>query len=413
MSSKHWRALTAAVVAAGVVLAGAACGKSGTTTAAQQSGPASLQILIGSSGQAETTAVKDAASKWASSTGNTATVTPAQDIAQQLGQAFAGSSPPDVFYVDASRLADYASVGALEPYPAKFPGGVDDFYPSLRKAFTYKGTLYCVPKDFSTLALEINTDLWTKAGLTDADIPTSWDQLTAVARKLKAAGVTPLATADTRDRLGAFMVEAGGWIVNADGTKATADSPANLQALQYVQSLLKDGLAVYPKQVDAGWGGEAFGKGKVAMAMEGNWIKGAMKSDYPTIKYTVHTMPAGPGGKGTLSFTQCWGISAKTKFKSQAISFVAAMTSAAQQMTFANAFGVMPSRASVKDQYTQKFPADKAFIDSADFAQGPVNAPKMDSVLSDFDSQLNGLSTGDPKAILARLQQNAQAVLGG
>jgi len=124
-------------------------------------------------------------------------------------------------------------------------------------------------------------------------------------------------------------------------------------------------------------------------------------------------MPAGPGGKGTLSFTQCWGISAKTKFKSQAISFVAAMTSAAQQMTFANAFGVMPSRASVKDQYTQKFPADKAFIDSADFAQGPVNAPKMDSVLSDFDSQLNGLSTGDPKAILARLQQNAQAVLGG
>ena len=63
---------------------------------------------------------------WATSTGNTATVTPAQDIAQQLGQAFAGGTPPDVFYVDAARFADYASVGALEPYGGQDhrPGGL-------------------------------------------------------------------------------------------------------------------------------------------------------------------------------------------------------------------------------------------------------------------------------------------------
>ena len=46
-------------------------------------------------------------------------MTPAQDIAQQLGQAFAGSNPPDVFYVDAARFADYASVGALYPYATR------------------------------------------------------------------------------------------------------------------------------------------------------------------------------------------------------------------------------------------------------------------------------------------------------
>jgi multiple sugar transport system substrate-binding protein len=399
------------LVAAAVALAGAACSSSSKSTP-QQTGPVSLQVLIGSSGEAETSAVKDAAAKWSSSTGNTATVVPAQDISQQLGQAFAGDNPPDVFYVDASRFADYASVGALEPYPDRFAGGVDDFYPSLRKTFTYKGKLYCAPKDFSTLALEINTTLWAKAKLTDADVPTTWDQLTTVARKLKAAGITPFTIGDTRDRIGAFMVEAGGWIVNADGTQATADSPQNLQALQYVQSLLRDGLAVYPKQVDTGWGGEAFGKGKVAMAMEGNWIKGAMSHDYPNVTYTVHVMPTGPVGKGTLSFTQCWGIAAKSKHKDQAISFVEAMTSADQQLAFAKAFGVMPSRASVRAQYIQQFPNDQAFIESADFAQGPVNAPKMDSVLSDFDSQLQGLAKGDPKAILQRLQQNVSAALG-
>jgi multiple sugar transport system substrate-binding protein len=407
------RSATVALAAAAVVLATTGCGSGFDSDGGQQAGPANLQILIGSSGDAETNAVKAAAAAWASASGNTATVTPAQDIGQQLGQAFAGGTPPDVFYVDAARFADYASVGALDPYADRFAGGVDDFYPTLRAAFTFKGTLYCVPKDFSTLTLQINTALWSRARLTEADIPTTWDQLTSVTQRLKAAGITPFTVGDTRDRLGAFMVAAGGWIVNREGTQATADTPQNLQALQFVQGLLKNGLAVYPKDVDTGWGGEAFGKQKVAMAMEGNWIKGALQNDFPDVKYTVAPMPAGPAGKGTLSFTQCWGIAAKSAHKEQAIKFVEAMTAADQQIAFAKAFGVMPSRASVKATYLQQFPDDKAFIDSADFAQGPVNAPKMDSVLKDFDSQLQGLAAGNPKAILQRLQTNVDAALKG
>jgi multiple sugar transport system substrate-binding protein len=410
------RTMTLAAVTTAGLLATAACSGGSSfdsnTPSAQKSGPASLQVLIASSGDAETKAVTDAAATWAGSSGNKATVTTAQDIAQQLGQAFAGHNPPDVFYVDAARFADYASVGALAAYADKVTG-VDDFYPTLRQSFTYKDKLYCVPKDFSTLAMEINTGLWAKAGLSPADVPTTWEQLTAAAQKLKAKGITPIALGDTRDRIGAFMVQAGGWIVSKDGTRATADTPADLQALQYVQSLLKEGLAKYPKQLDAGWSGEAFGKGKAAITFEGNWIEGAMKSDYPGVKYTINPMPAGPKGPGTLAFTQCWGISAKSKYQDQAIKFVEAMTTGQQQLAFAKGFGVMPSRQSAKDQYTAQFPTDKPFVDGAAYAQGPVNAPKMDSVLADFDTGLQGLATGDPKAILARLQKNSQAVLGG
>jgi len=403
-----------ATLAAALLLALTGCGGgfNNNKPAQQQSGPASLQVLMASSGDAETKAVQDAAAAWASKTGNKATVTPAQDIAQQLGQAFAGSNPPDVFYVDAARFADYASVGALLPYGDKVPDA-NDFYESLRKTFTYQGKLYCIPKDFSTIAMEINTDLWTKAGLGTSDVPTTWDQLTTVAQKLKAAGVNPIAIGDTRDRIGAFMVEAGGWIVSPDGTKATANTPQNLQALQYVQSLLKGGLAQYPKALSAGWAGEAFGKGQAAITFEGNWIKGAMQSDYPNVKYTVNPMPNGPKGAGTLMFTQCWGISAKTKYQDAAIKFVEAMTAKDQQLSFAKAFGVMPSRQSAKDQYTAQFPTDKAFIDGAANGQGPVNAPKMDSVLTDFDAGLQQLATTDPQTILQRLQTNTTAAIGG
>jgi multiple sugar transport system substrate-binding protein len=405
-----------AVVAAGALLATSACGSgfddSDSGTAQQSTGPANLRVLIASSGEAETKAVNDAAAAWASSSGNTVKVTPAQDIVQQLGQALAGSTPPDVFYVDAARFADYASVGALEPYADKI-SNVDDFYPNLRQSFTYENKLYCVPKDYSTLALQINTGLWAKAGLTDADLPTTWEQLSAAAQKLKAKGIVPMAIGDTRDRVGAFLVQAGGWLVSDDGKKATADTPSNVEALIYVQKLLKEGLAKYPKALDAGWAGEAFGKGKVAMTIEGNWIKGALTNDFPDIKYRVLELPAGPKGKGTLAFTQCWGIAAKSKFKDQAIKFVEAMTTADQQMAYAKAFGVMPSRQSAQAQYQQAFPDDAPFLAGAAYGQGPVNAPKMDSVLADLDAGIQGLQTGNPQAILQRFDKNAQPALGG
>ncbi|SIR92687.1 sugar ABC transporter substrate-binding protein [Micromonospora avicenniae] len=414
MAPRPLARVAVAGLAAVALLGSAACGSGfddNSEGTAQSSGPANLQILIGSSGDAETKAVQDAAAKWAGESGNTATVTPAQDLTQQLGQGLAGGTPPDVFYVDAAQFADYASVGALEPYGDKI-SNTGDFYESLRTTFTHDGKLYCAPKDFSTLALEINTDLWAKAGLTDADIPTTWDQLTATAQKIKAKGQVPLALGDTRDRIGAFLVQNGGWLMSEDGKQPTADTPENLAALQYVKDLLTKGLAQYPKQLDAGWSGEAFGRGKAVMTIEGNWIKGALQNDFPNVKYKVVPLPAGAKGKGTLSFTQCWGIAAKSKYKEQAIKFVEAMTSGEQQMSFARAFGVMPSRQSVRDQYLSAFPADKPFVDGAEYAQGPVNAPKMDSVLRDLEAGLQGLATGDPKTILANFDKNAKAALG-
>jgi multiple sugar transport system substrate-binding protein len=404
--------MAAAFLATAMVASASACGRGFDDTPEQQSGPADLEVLIGSSGQAETDAVQQAAAEWAAATGNKATVIPAQDLAQQLGQAFAGSNPPDVFYVEAGRFADYAKAGALLPYGSEIEDA-NDFYQSLRDTFTFDGQLYCIPKDFSTIAMQINTDLWAQAGLTEDDVPTTWEELRSVAERLKAAGITPIVIGDTRDRIGAFMVQAGGWIVSKDGTQATGDSPENLQALEFVKGLIADGLAVYPRDIDTGWGGEAFGKQLAAITFEGNWIKGALQNDFPDVKYTVHEMPAGPKGKGTLSFTVCWGISAKTQYREQAIDFVRHMVSAEQQIKFTEAFGVMPSRSSLRDQYLAKFPADEAFIAGAEYAQGPVKAPKMDSVLADFDAGLQQLATTDPKTLLENLQKNTEAALAG
>jgi multiple sugar transport system substrate-binding protein len=288
-----------------------------------------------------------------------------------------------------------------------------DFYPPLVKSFSANGKFYCAPKDFSTLALEINTDMWTKAGLTDADIPTNWDQLEAAAKKLTKGGVTGLVFSDTLDRVDAFMRQAGGSLLNADGTEFTANSPENLAGLQYVAKLAKEGVLKFPKQTDTGWGGEAIGKNKAAMTIEGNWIVGGVKSDFPKLHYKVVELPAGPKGKATLSFTNCWGIAQKSKNQAAAIDFVKFLTSTDQQMAFANAFGVMPSVQSAKSQFTAAFPDQQAFVAGADYATGPTSLPGFDQVQKDFDSKILGLSDGSssPQSMVDDLQKNAEAAL--
>ncbi|MEO7752222.1 MAG: extracellular solute-binding protein [Terracoccus sp.] len=383
----------------------------GASAPASASGPVALKMLIASSGDAETNAVKAAADAWAKKSGNTVTVNVASDMNQQLAQGFASGSPADVFYMDAGRFADYAKNGSLFPYADQLKDN-GDFYESLRKTFTYDGKQYCAPKDFSTLALEINTDSWSKAGLTDADIPKTWDELAAVAKKLTTKGQVGLGLGTGIDRVGAFVVQNGGWWLNEEGTKATAASPEVQEALKYVQDNVKAGSFKFANQLDSGWGGEAFGTGKSAMTIEGNWIKGAVKNDYPKLKYTTVELPEGPKGKGTLSFTQCWGIATDSKAQAQAIDLVTSLTTVEQQMAFADAFGVMPSRQAAAEEYKAKFPEDAAFIAGGDYGHGPINVPGMEQVVSDLNSKLENFGGANLPQVLKGFDTNASAALG-
>lgn len=111
MSHRH---LPAAAVAVAAALLLAACGSgfdSASAPPTQQAGPAALNVLVAGD-PADTDAVRNAAQKWATATGNTVAVNPANDMDQQLSQGFAVGNPPDLFMVDASR---FASAGASPP----------------------------------------------------------------------------------------------------------------------------------------------------------------------------------------------------------------------------------------------------------------------------------------------------------
>lgn len=401
----RWRiALAVVTVGALAVAVGAAL------AAPAKSNAVTITMLIGSSGPAETYAVNNAASAWSKQTGNKVNVIVASDLGQQLAQGFASGNPPDVFNMGNDQVANYAKANDLATLDDL--KNVKSFYPSLRQAFTYKGHLYAAPKDFSTLALVVNTASWKAAKLTSKDYPTTWAQLASVAKKLTRNGQVGLCTNPEFHRLGVFMIQAGGWLISKDGKKATVNSAANLKAFNFVKSMIKAGSMKLTNQIGAGWGGEGFGKKECAMTIEGNWISGAMTHDYPTVGYKVVQLPAGPAGKGTLQYDGGWGLAAASKNKTEAKALLTYLTQTKVEMGNAKAFGVMPSVIADEKEWKKTYPQFAAFLDGASYSRSIPTIPDISTVLGDFNTQLQGLPNGNPQSILKRVNSELQSILG-
>lgn len=403
------RSLAAVIAAASLATAGVAINATPSAAEAPASGGESLQVMFGSSGDAETNALIAATERFTEETGIAVEVIPAQDLRQQLTQAFAGGEPPDVFYLSPEEARSFQD--SLYPYGSEIED-VDDFYPALVDAYTIDEELYCIAKDFSNLGLVINTDAWEAAGLTDDDIPTTWDELAEVSQTLTTGDQVGLVIGGEAERVGAFMVQAGGWFVNEDGTEATATSDGNVEALTYIQDNILNGNFQFAAQVEAGWGGEAFGTGRAAMTIEGPWIVGALENDFPDINWMAAELPEGPAGQGTLTFTNCWGVAAEGNTDG-AVDLVKFLLRPEEQQAFTEAFGVNPSRISLEEWNAEAQPEKAGFNAGIEYAQGPVAVPGFASVITDFKAQLEGLASGSvgPAEVLDRLQQVTEEVI--
>ena len=98
---------------------------------------------------------------------------------------FAAKRPPDVFYVDSLDVPDY--LPALEPLNDEIKATKNfttkPYYRRLLSAFTVKGQIYGLPKDWSPLGMVGNRAMLAKAGVTNP--PTTWTQFTQTLQRLR------------------------------------------------------------------------------------------------------------------------------------------------------------------------------------------------------------------------------------
>ena len=387
------------------------------TTAAQPAaeGVTPLQLMGWSSSDAENSRLQQVVDGFNQANPDiqvTLNLVPEYDT--RLQTSIAGGSPPDVFYVDSFRLHDLVQAGALAPIGDQLTDP-DDFYESLRAAFTVDGTFYCPPKDFSTLALEYNTDLFDAAGVAYPTNDWTWDDLRAAAEQLTNAdtGVYGLVLPPDFARAIAFIYQAGGSVVSEDGTQMTINSPEALEAMNFYIGLVQDGLAANFPDLDSGWPGEAFGKGRAAMTIEGNWIVPFLADQFPDVNYGVVELPAGPAGEATMAFTVCYAVPAAGQNQAAAIRVVDYLTGPEGMKAWTDLGLAMPTRASLREDWLAQFAALEPFLNGADYAHPWQFQAGFQDVLDTINSDLQGAFTGGATAedILANAESVGNEVL--
>jgi multiple sugar transport system substrate-binding protein len=226
----------------------------------------------------------------------------------QMTAQFSAGEPPDLFYVQAEFADAWIEDGLLEPLDPYFAGNpefdTDPFFDPLLEAFQFEGQTYGLPKDASPLALYVNTDMLSEAGV---EIPTTWEELQAAAEELTTGDVVGLCVGAELPRVGAFIYQAGGGIYNDDGTELTIAEPESVEGIDFYLDMHEAGTLQSPADIGASWCGEAFGQGQAAMTMEGNWLIPPLENDFPDIPFEIAELPEG-AEQGNLAFTVAYSI---------------------------------------------------------------------------------------------------------
>jgi len=375
-----------------------------------------LQLMGWSSSDAENARLQEMVDTYnANNPGVNVTLNQVPDYDTVLQTAMAGGEPPDVFYIDSFRLPDYVAADALMPIGDQMDDP-DDFFPSLRQAFTINDTFWCPPKDFSTLGLQYNKDLFDAAGVEYPTPDWTWDDMRAAAEALtdEEAGVYGLVLPADMARWIAFLYQAGGTVTNEDFSAMTLDSPEALEATDFYVNMVLDGFAAQPSDLDSGWPGEAFGKGTAAMALEGNWIVPFLQDQFPDLNWGVTEMPAGPGGDATMAFTVCYGVAAAAPHPEESIALANWLTGAEGMAQWTDLGLAMPTRASLSDAWLEQFPDLEPFLAGADYARPWQFRPGFSDVMNAFNSGLQQAFTGTytTDQVLSDTQEAGTDVLG-
>lgn len=361
-----------------------------------------VELWTGSSSPAENTALEEMVAAYEEANPSIdVDLLISPDYGTQIQSALSSGDYPDVFAVGQFEFPTFVDSDVLMPADGRIVDQ-DDIYPGLLAAFTdADGTVYCPPKDFSTLGLLYNKDAFDTAGL---DYPTAewtWDDFRAAAEALTTEDMVGFSAAPDRNRwLALYAANAGAGLTDADGN-SVINSAGAVEALDFYAGLVRDGFGATPSDLESGWNGEAFGRGRAAMTIEGNWAIGYLESDFPELNWGVAELPTAPSGnKGTLTFTVCWGVGANTDNPDEAWSLVNFLTGPEGAMMVAESgFGVLPARISAADAWLSTRGEEFApFVIGGDYAWAPVFAVGFGDLSDAIDQGTVDVIAGDAEA---------------
>ncbi|MEU6824112.1 sugar ABC transporter substrate-binding protein [Streptomyces atriruber] len=312
-----------------------------------------------------------------------------------LKTSMRGGTAPDVFWMNAVNFQLYAANGVLEPLSGHVKADatpVDHHPDALVKLYAYQGTQYGLPKDFDTIGLWYNKQLFDKAGIKYPDATWTWDDVRDAAAELT----------DPRQRVHGFAAEmdrqikfypticaADGYVLE-DGRSGFGDE-RSIDGLRFLTDMVDRGWSPPQSAMVESIGRVRYWSEKVAMNYDLSAMAGQMYA-VPALKDHggIAVLPKGRR-RATIIHGLANVISAKSDKKAAAWKFVHFMAGREAAEIQAEAGVTISSYRGTQDAWIKSMPEFdlKHFIEMEKYAV-PYPSSKNTAVWENLQYPLLG-----------------------
>lgn len=309
-----------------------------------------------------------------------------------LFNALSAGTAGDIFYIPAETAPGIIATGTVLPLNDVID--TEPFIDSLLEPFTVDGQVYGISKDFNTLAVFYNRDLFDEAGVEYPSEDDTWESFAEKLRGVSELGddVTGACFVADLARMGPFAFGEGWQPLAEDGSTNLLDE-AFVEAFTWYTDLLTEGVAALPSDQGQDWAGGCFGTGNTGVAIEGAWILGYLRDTAPNLQYGTTFLPVGPSGEaGNYTYTVAYGVNANSPNQEAAIRVLEAITSEEAQQWVLEQGLAIPSREALEDNpfFQEESPeaqANRVIFEGA--TRGNVQSYQFGNVGTDFATPIN------------------------
>jgi multiple sugar transport system substrate-binding protein len=288
----------------------------------------------------------------------------------KLQTSLPSGAGPDVYWMNAPHAVEYIPAGLALDLTSRIKADKVDMsmYPDgIKNLYTKDGKVYALPKDYDSIGLLYNKELFDKAGVKYPDSTWTWNTLLDAAKKLTNASIGQYGfcvDVGAQTGLGNFIFQNGGAYYSAGNTKAAINSAQNRETLQFmVDMIFSSKVSPTIEQSTETPSYSLFQGGKVAMITFGDWYVGTLQE---TLGSAIGVAPL-PQKKTRASILHGLGfaVDARTKTPDEAWKFV--KFSASRDAMALQASVVIPAYKGMETQWIAKFPGldMKIFTDAS------------------------------------------------
>jgi multiple sugar transport system substrate-binding protein len=292
------------------------------------------------------------------------------------------------------RFQVYASNGQLlELDDAIAEADIDmSKYPeALVNLFNHDDHQYGLPKDFDTIGLWYNKELFDAAGVAYPDETWTWEDVSTAAEALTnaAAGVYGIAAPLNRQE-GFYntVAQAGGEIISEDGKASGYDDPATQAGIQYWVDFVENGSSPTLQQMADTEAVAMFENGTVAMYYGGSFYASRFYENADLrSKVDVTVLPGGERRATVINGIQNVGY-AETKHPEELAKFLLFLGSEEAALIQAETGAVVPAYEGTQQAWVDSMPEFnlQAFLDQVpDSVVYPVS--QNTSVWNEFEME--------------------------